>query len=159
MRKSSILILLSACFSCAQAQPHERPYNGNFHAFGVMGACQHGYGLFGGGGGAEGLVWKGITLGADVSYQAFTDGWGFGMVSGQVGYHFVNRSQPLKWDPFVTYGMGGVFGSKGGMSGTARLGGGFNYWFKPRMAVRVEFRAHGMPDEVLATARIGVSFR
>jgi hypothetical protein len=145
----------------AQGNSDLRQYNGNYHAFGVMGACQHGYRLFGGGAGAEGLVGKGVSLGADVSYQSFAGGGGFNMITGQFGYHFVDRSKPLRWDPFVTLGAGGAFASEGGGSATVNFGGGFNYWFKPRIALRAEFRAHALAqaEEVLASARIGLSFR
>ncbi len=142
------------------AQDHDGRgrYNGNLHAFAVLGSCRHGYGLFGGGGGAEALLWKGVSGGVDVSYQSFTDGSGLGMLTPQLGYHFTNRARALRWDPFLTAGAG-VGWVPGGSAATGNLGGGFNYWFKPSAAIRVEFRAHGISTEALATFRIGLSFR
>lgn len=159
MSKALVCALAASSAIAAQSPGELRRYNGNYHAFGVMGACQHGYGLFGGGGGAEALLWKGLSLGADASYVSFTDGWGFGMVSAQIGYHFVDRSKPLRLDPFVSFGPGALFGSGGRATGTGNFGGGVNYWFKPRIALRVEVRVHAAPEELMTTARIGLSFR
>lgn len=154
-----LLLTICACGSAlAQPQAESKRYNGNVYGFGVMGACQHGYGLFGGGGGAEALLWKGISAGVDVSYQSFTDGAGFGMLTPQFGYHFTNRTKPLRWDPFVTAGAGMGWLS-GGTAGTGNAGGGFNYWFKPRVAIRAEFRVQLISSEGLFTGRIGISFR
>lgn len=158
MRWYCVLAVFPVLSLAAQDRGGSGRYNGNFHGFAVMGACQHGYGLFGGGGGAEALLWKGISAGVDVSYQSFTDGNGFGMLTPQFGYHFTNRTKPLRWDPFVTVGAG-IGWLSGGSAATGNLGGGFNYWFRPRMAIRVEFRVHGISSEGLATGRIGFSFR
>jgi hypothetical protein len=151
------LLVLSCAW--AQSQPAPATYNGNYYGFGSFGACQHGYGIFGGGGGAEGLLWKGVSVGVDGSYQQFTDGGGYGFLTGQGGYHFVNRKAPLRWDPFVTAGAGVVFGKSGGSGPTANLGGGAIYWVKPRLGIRFEFRIHAMSDEAISTGRIGLSFR
>ena len=104
-------------------------------------------------------VSEGVSVGVDGSYQSFTDGYGFTFLTGQAGYHFVNRKAPLKWDPFVTFGTGAVFGSEGGSGWTANLGGGAVYWFKPKMGIRFELRFHGMVDEAITTGRIGITFR
>ena len=160
MNRILMTLILLAVPVRGWGQVAEKPfrYDGNWYGFTNLGACMHGYGLFGGGLGAEGLLWKGITAGVDTSYQSFTDGWHFGMASVQLGYHFVNRNKRAKWDPFATYGVGIGF-TEGGYGGSGNLGGGFNYWFKDRIALRVEARIHGVAGEVIVTGRIGVSFR
>jgi hypothetical protein len=47
----------------------------------------------------------------------------------------------------------------GGLAASSNAGGGFTYWFKPRIGLRVEFRSHLFVDEVLNTGRIGLTFR
>jgi hypothetical protein len=161
-RHWQLLVLLAAGAGSAAAQEagkQERRYYGNVYGYFTAGACNHGYGIFGGGGGAEGFLWKGISAGVDTSYQQFTDGWGFGFFTPQFGYHFINRNKPVRWDPFVTTGGGAAFTS-GDSTGTANLGAGVTYWFKPRLGVRLEYRLHVVAyEEALNTFRIGFSFR
>lgn len=161
LRKWLLLGVLTAGAVPAGAQEtatQTKRYNGNYYGYFTAGACQHGYGIFGAGGGAEGFLWKGISVGVDASYQQFTDGWGFGLLTPQFGYHFINRDKPVKWDPFVTLGAGLAFA--GAAAGTGNLGGGVTYWFKPRLGIRVEYRSHVVAyEEGLQTFRIGVSFR
>jgi len=163
MRRNWLFIaILAACAAPVSAQDSAQPvkrYNGNVYGYFTAGACNHGYGIFGGGGGAEGFVWKGISVGVDANYQQFTDGWGFGSLTPNFGYHFINRDKAVRWDPFVTIGAGPVFGS-GGTSGTANLGGGATYWFKPRVGIRFEYRAQVVAyEEGIHSFRIGFSFR
>jgi hypothetical protein len=154
-----LLMAGEAALAGEAAAKEEKRYNGNYYGYFTAGACQHGYGIFGGGGGAEGFLWKGISVGVDASYQQFTDGWGFGLITPQFGYHFINRSKPVKWDPFVTIG-GGVAIPGAGATGTGNFGGGVTYWFKPRWGLRLEYRAHVVAyEEGLNTFRIGFSFR
>lgn len=97
-------------------------YHGNGYLFGAAGACQHGYGPFGGGGGAEGLVWKGLAVGVNAGVHTFTDGGSFGLVHPTVGWHFVNRNVRARNEFFVNFGPGAVFGDNGGVgpSGSRR---------------------------------------
>lgn len=144
----------------AAAQPSgvEDKYNGNAYGFISLGACNHGYGQVGGGAGAEALLWKGLTVGIDGNYQQFTDGWGYGTVTPEFGYHFVKRDGTGRWDPFFTMGAGWVMAR--GVGATANAGGGVIYWFKPRLGIRLEYRTHIIAaDEAVNAFRVGISFR
>lgn len=134
-------------------------YHGNGYLFGAAGACQHGYGLFGGGGGAEGLVWKGLAVGVNAGVYTFTDGGSFGLVHPTVGWHFVNRNVRARNEFFVNFGPGAVFGDNGGVGPSGTLGAGAIHWVGKRVGVRWEVRAHGLSDEGMLVGRIGVSFR
>ncbi len=48
-----------------------------------------------------------------------------------------------------------------GITSAGAFGGGVNYWFSRRVALRAEFRATGFAagEEMLAMFRIGLSFR
>lgn len=157
MKPAIFSLLLLAVPALAQERP--ATYNGNLYATAFAGACQHGYGLFGGGGGAEGLIWKGVSLGVEGSYQSFTGGWGFGMFTVQPGYHFKGRNRAAKWDPFVTFGIGGVAGNHGGFGGAANVGAGANYWYKDKMAFRFEGRVQSFAKEGMFVFGVGLSFR
>jgi len=143
----------------AQANPETPNYNGNVYAKAFTGTCQHGYLLYGGGGGAEGILWKGISVGGEVSYQAFSDGWGLTYFTVQPGFHFNGRKRTTKWDPFISLGLGGAISNHGGYGGTSNFGGGFNYWFKDRTALRFDVRAQAVGEEAMVVFGFGVSFR
>ena len=138
-------------------------YAGSAYGFFTGGACQHGYALYGGGGGVEGFVWKGLSVGADAAQQKFVDDrrtFGMTLLSLPVGFHFVDRNKPLKWDPFVSVAPLGIVAWQGGASYHANLGGGVTYWFTGRLGLRAEFRAHAIGyDELTSQARIGITFR
>ncbi len=160
MRVLAIAVLFAATPALLAGDP-QKPlrYNGNGYAYFTGGACQHGYPLAGGGVGAEGFLWRGITLGGETSYQTFSDGLQFGLGQLQGGYHLVNRNGRAKWDPFVTTGIGLGYNFSGGVTGAANLGGGATYWFKDRLGLRMEFRVQGVSSEGIVTGRIGLSFR
>jgi hypothetical protein len=160
MRNTLIwLLLLSppAAMDAQTAKP-DRSYDGSYYAFFTTGACQHGYALYGGGGGAEALVWKGLTIGGEASYQTFSDGWGFALGTLQLGYHLRGKNRSAKVDPFVTYGLG-FAGCRCGFGGSGNFGGGATYWFKDRIGLRLEGRLGGFAREALGTFRVGISFR
>ena len=81
------------------------------------------------------------------------------MVSVNVGVHFRRRVE-TGFDPFVT---GGITGARfGGESGILRnIGGGINYWFRPRVGFRTEFRGYpgGRDLNSFSEFRVGISFR
>ncbi|MFB3779143.1 MAG: hypothetical protein ACE141_16110 [Bryobacteraceae bacterium] len=146
---------------CLVAQEPAKPvrYNGNGYAYFNAGACQHGYRLVGVGGGGEFFLWRGLTLGGDIGHHRFSDGWGFSLATLDVGYHFVNRRQPKRIDPFVTFSALGVAVSEG-ITSAGHLGGGLNYWFKSRVGLHAEVRLTVVAAEEAITAlHIGVSFR
>jgi hypothetical protein len=163
MKPARTLVLaaaLAAGLTAQQSSP-EKPfrYNGNAHLYFATGACQHGYAHVGAGGGGEGFLWRGLALGADLGYHRFVDDVGFGLMSLTVGYHFVDRKKPKKFDPFVNFTPLGAYIANGiGPAGS--LGGGLNWWFKPRMALRTEVRFQALNgEEALTMFRIGLSFR
>ncbi len=155
----TIILLAAPVAASAQITSETAAYNGNAYVKALAGACQHGYGLYGGGGGAEAILWKGISLGGEVSHQAFSDGWGLTYFTVQPGFHFKGRSRASKWDPFLTVGLGGAVSNRGGNGATANFGGGFNYWLKDKVAFRFDVRTQAIADEAMVVFGFGVSFR
>lgn len=83
---------------------------------------------------------------------------GNGMIgSGNLGFHF--RQDPMGLDPFITGGF--TYARLGGNGFYVNLGGGANYWFRPRVGLRAEFRAYpgGADLSSFSEIRFGVSFR
>ena len=159
MRLSLPILILGTTSLVMAADPET--YRGSGYGFFTAGRCQHGYTILGGGGGAEGFLWKGLTLGAEGGYQKFINDVGFGDFYLPVGYHFVDRKRlDPKLDPFVSVSVLGVFAGRGGYGGAGHIGGGVTYWFKKRIGVRMEFRAHVFAgEEVTGQARVGITFR
>lgn len=113
------------------------------------------------GGGGEGLVYKGLGLGAEVGYLSpFEDlSDGIGILSTNVSYHFVKPKSNQKLVPFVTGGFSLAF--RNGASGGGNFGGGVQYWVRPRLGLRFEFRDHIFSSDTthLYGFRVGLSFR
>lgn len=112
------------------------------------------------GGGGEGLLYKGLGVGAEVGYLGPTAGLGdgFGLFSVNGSYHVLPKNEG-KVAPFVTAGYSLSF-----RSGTANLfnfGGGINYWISKRVGLRLEFRDHVWFEGPIHYwgFRIGVAFR
>ncbi|MBA3975038.1 MAG: hypothetical protein C0504_12580 [Candidatus Solibacter sp.] len=144
--------------SASQSKPYR--YSGNGYAFGAIGACQHGYPLFGGGGGGEALLWKGLTVGAEGGAYTFSDGYSFGSIQPTIGWHFVDRNRRATNEGFVNFGPGIAFGAaRGGTSPWASIGGGMIGWINDRVGLRVEGRIQAFRNEGMVIGRIGVSFR
>ena len=81
------------------------------------------------------------------------------ITSVNVGAHFRRRVE-TGFDPFVTGGVtGAFFGREIGIYGN--IGGGINYWFRPRVGFRVEFRGYPGASDLnsFSEFRFGVSFR
>jgi len=111
------------------------------------------------GGGGEVALGRGVALGLEAG------AWGLpndfvdsviGIASLNGTYHFL-PSRDDKWDPFATAGYSLAFRS--GTRNMVNYGGGFNYWFQPSVAVRVEFRDHYSDRLHLWGFRFGLSFR
>jgi hypothetical protein len=80
----------------------------------------------------------GLELGALAAATDFRDTI-LGVASANAYYHVL----PGRWerlDPFATVGYSLFF--RRGTLNAVNYGGGFNYWFKPPLGVRVEFRNH-----------------
>lgn len=147
-----LLILLSVTANA------EEQYKGSAYGYFTGGSCQHGYGIVGGGAGAEGFLWRGLTVGVEGGAYTYIGDKGFGDVYLPVGFHFVDRKRIAKVDPFVSFGVGLFYRSGIGLA--THGGGGVTYWFKPRLGIRAEFRAHTYGyDEVTAQGRIGIAYR
>ncbi len=112
------------------------------------------------GGGAEGFLYRGLGVGAEVGYLTLWRDFsmGIGMLSIDGSYHF-NRERKLS--PFVSGGYSMAF--RTGHINLYNFGGGVNYWFHDRIGLRLEFRDHVYSRFSPAThclgGRIGLSFR
>lgn len=118
-----------------------QPSNGYiFFAPGGVSCCGHTAMTLQAGVGGEAVLWKGIGAGAEIgavgTRQYFTDSV-VGVFSPNGYYHFVHRKEAT-WDPFVTAGYTLIF--RGGSANLFNFGGGVNYWFKPHLGARMEFR-------------------
>jgi hypothetical protein len=156
------LFLLVLLPSMSFAQTQDRRAWG--YVFGGLGGASDGEGAFVHvGGGGEGLLHKGFGMGAELGYFApasDTIGNGVGILSVNPSYHFRNASASKKVVPFVTGGFSLAFRSSAA-SGGGNFGGGVQYWFKEKAALRVEYRTHVFSSDrpFLHSLRVGISFR
>jgi len=99
------------------------------------------------GGGGEGRLYKGLSAGAELGYvhpgESFRNG--FGLLSTNGTYRFWNAWPSQKVVPFVTAGYSLAF--RNGTANLANFGGGVDYWFRQRAALRLEVRDHIWPGE------------
>lgn len=92
--------------------------------------------------GGEGILGKGIGLGAELGALGVRENFSdsvIGVFSPNGYYHFVHRKETTL-DPFVTGGYTLVF--RNGHANLFNFGGGVNYWFTSRLGLRMEFRDH-----------------
>jgi len=161
MRKILVAIVLVISVQvvvCAQTSGERKGWG--YVVGGVGGASGSGStAFFQVAGGGEGLVYKGLGLGAEIGYLApFRDGGdGLGIASPDISYHFSRESKLV---PFVTGGYSLAFRSGVNSSG-GNFGGGVQYWMKDRVALRVEFRDHVFSSDSphLFQFRVGLAFR
>lgn len=110
------------------------------------------------GAGGEGLVYKGLGLGADIGYLApfRAGGQGIGIFSANGSYHFQRSKSKLV--PFVTGGYSLAFRSFTSSGGN--FGGGVQYWMKDHLGLRFEFRDHVFSSDSphFYQFRVGLSF-
>lgn len=113
------------------------------------------------GGGGEGLVYKGLGVGAEIGYiLPWDERAGLGLFSANGSYHLTGHGSPEKLVPFATAGYSLLF--RGGSANLFNFGGGFHYWFGKGTGLRVEFRDHVWPNHRtvhLWEFRVGVAFR
>lgn len=134
------------------------------YVFGGIGGAPDGQGAFVHmGGGGEALLHGGFGIGAELGYFAPASdatGNGLGIFSVNPSYHFRNASASKKIVPFVTGGVSLAFRS-GAASGGGNFGGGVQYWFKEKVALRVEYRTQVFSSDrpFLHSFRAGISFR
>ena len=149
-----VLLLLTTC-GFAQSGEEYRGLGYAFFAPGVASSGGDGFAHFGGGG--EVRI-KRVGLGGEIGYatpwRSFADG--IGVFSPNMSYNF--RSG--KVSPFVTGGYTLFF--RNGTANGANFGGGINYWFKERTALRFEVRDNFFWETDgahLVGFRVGLSFR
>jgi len=115
------------------------------------------------GGGGEAIFAGAIGVGAEIGYlNSFEeDSEGIGVFSVNGSYHFGGGSPSRKVRPFVTGGY--TLGFQDGHANLFNVGGGVDFWLKPKVGLRVEFRDHIWTrdnDTVqFLGVRAGVTFR
>jgi hypothetical protein len=158
-----IWIAVAALFLAAPLAAQEESRGMGYVSFGLttndICDCGSGLDVLSAGGGGEGFLYKGLSVGGDLHYafprQSFSDG--IGLLSLGPSYHFsLGPSAPVV--PFVTGGYGMAFRS--GSANLYYLGGGVTWWMKRAIGLRVEFRQHRSTDEgSLSALRFSVAFR
>jgi hypothetical protein len=123
------LLLVMAIPAVAAAQ-HSHGYG--FVAPGGASCCGHTSATLHVGGGGEGILGKGIGIGAEIGALGDTRSFEYsaiGVFSANGYYHFVHGTD-IKLDPFFTGGYTLIFRS--GYASLFNFGGGINYWFHRR---------------------------
>ena len=157
MRNYTTLLALAIALPAAAQDTHKTSGYAYFGAGTVYGNDFRYVNL---GGGAEHLIHKGTTVGADVGYLGFHHNFtqeGFGLVSPSVGYNFLRSTKVV---PFASAGYSVAF--RNATSNMFHYGGGVTYWFKPRAGLRVEVRDYRFADypaDHATVVRVGFSFR
>ncbi len=139
MKKSSFAVLLLLVAPCqALAQPSERAFLP--FVFAAPGSISGGTTTLHFGGGFETIFLKGIGAGAELGYLGPLSAldYGIGVLSLNGIYEPLKRGRRVT--PFVTGGYSLAF--REGTGNALNFGGGFNYWMRDGMALRVEFRDH-----------------
>jgi hypothetical protein len=150
----SFIMLVPAC-TFAQDLNDKKAWG---YLFGGFGGASQGEGAFVHvGGGAEGLMYRAVGIGAELGYltpSTFRNG--IGLFSLDFSAHFNSSGKTV---PFVTGGYSLAFRS--GTASGGNFGGGMNYWFSNRAALRVEFRDQVFSSDSPHTyvLRVGVSLR
>lgn len=111
------------------------------------------------GGGAEGFLYKGLAVGADIAYQFPSAGfsYGIGLLSIDGSYH-LNRNPHAKLSPFLSGGYTLAFHS--GYANLANFGAGVTWWMAKHAGLRVEIRDYIWPGgNHSPQALLGFSFR
>jgi len=165
MTKHTAWLLLLALVSLASGQDSEKSYSGHGYGHFAAGTCvRWGCGtLLSLGGGAEGFVYRGLAVGAELGYT-----WpsrhmhdGIYMLSANPAYHFKGAGRSRRVVPFVTGGYTGFF--REGWANGFNYGGGVTWWAADHVGLRFEVRNHhaipAVLDESLLMFRFGVSFR
>jgi hypothetical protein len=129
--------------------------------FGVGGAFSDGEraGVLHFGGGGEARIYKGLSAGAELGYLHPTGEFrdGFGLFSANGAYRFWTSSSSQRVVPFVTAGYSLAF--RDGTANLANFGGGVDYWFHDRAALRLEVRDHIWPGQDGASSANFLMFR
>jgi hypothetical protein len=94
------------------------------------------------GGGVDAIVFKGFSVGGELSHIAA--GSNQLLLSANGSYHFLNGSKANKFDPFATFGYSRFLRSStvGADANAVNFGGGVNYWLSNKFGLRADFRDH-----------------
>jgi len=161
MSKLIFAILLAVLLPFAAAAQSKEPYGQVYVFVAPTSTTEGGFGLHIGGG-AEGLVYKGLGVGGEIGYLGSADGLrdGIGVISTNISYHFTKATKSRKFAPFVTSGYSMLFRSSA--LNAVNIGGGANWWFKDRIGLRLELRDQ-IPLQLSSFhffgVRIGLAFR
>jgi hypothetical protein len=143
----------------AQESPTRRGHLYGFLGSGAIGDADYSMPTMHTGFGAEGLVYKGLGIGAELGYLSpwRSLGAGIGLLSLDGSYHFKRHRQI---SPFVTGGYS--LGFRSGAENLINFGGGVNIWLRNRLGIRLEARDHIIPEYAgtqCLSLRIGFLFR
>ena len=138
MRRILVIFLLAVVLSAAAQAQHSHGYL--FVAPGGISASGHTAMTIHLGAGGEGILGKGIGIGAELGAlgprESFSDLVGLFSANGY--YHFSHSKE--KADPFLTGGYSVLFRLE--HANLANFGVGMNYWLVRRLGLKVEFRDH-----------------
>jgi len=160
---AALLMALISCAGVAQERSDEKKSSGYvFAAPGAVVTSGAAAGVLHFGAGGQGVLYKGLGMGAEIGYLSpngsLAEGIGLASVNGL--YEFKQANTKRKVIPFVTAGYSLAFRS--GVFSAFNFGGGINYWVRQKLALRLEARDYVSPSEPnahLLTGRIGISFR
>jgi len=155
-----------AAFAQSGAAAPARPASGlgyGFAGFGAATADGESVAIWHGGGGGEAIFRDAVGVGAEIGYLGLFEESGLGILSVNGSYHFNGGRAPARRvRPFVTGGYSLGFAG-GGHANLFNVGAGVDYWLKPKVGLRLEFRDHvwAEGDETLQLlgVRVGVTFR
>ena len=128
MRKICFGLLFSVLASASAFAQTSEEHKGRGYVFFAPGVTSlGGMGTMHIGGGGEGLVHKGLGVGAELGYMAPWRGFGegIGAFSPNASYHFLSRNAEAKAEPFVTGGYTLFFRS--GTANGLNFGAGVNW--------------------------------
>lgn len=136
-----VFVVLMPVLSYAQA-PAQKERNGYGYAFtGLTVRPSAGETGLHAGVGGEGFIRGGFGVGGEIGYvrpSGSRSDYGFGLLSVNPSYHFINVSKSRKLVPFATGGFSLFFRGESAIG--ANFGGGITYWFKDRIGMRIELR-------------------
>lgn len=158
MKRALLLPLLLSALAIAARAQHSHGYL--FVAPGGASSSGSTSGTIQIGAGGEAVFARGIGAGAELSALGPTSSFSdlIGVLSLN-GYYHPARSEG-RLDPFVTAGYS--LGFRSGHINLFNFGGGVNYWFHPKIGLKLEFRDHIHSDGGTIHywgVRVGLDFR
>jgi hypothetical protein len=158
--KFRIAILLATTAAAAVAQ------QSNAYVFFAPGGVTNGSNVnmtLHAGGGGDLLIKKGIGVNVEIGALGPAEDFSQAVaVFSPGGAYYFRRGDEHKVEPFVAGGYTLMF--RDGHANLGYAGGGVNYWFRPKLGLRLEFRDHfyfggGGSDTNFFGLRVGLAFR